>query len=155
MKPQAYNAAPPCWCRPTPTPERPKVIDTADLRANCKYEDGYTGKEEQIAWFWTAVESFDDVQRRQLLQFWSGSDGMPVEGFASLEPAFHIVSVDRMYDRGDRTARLPAAHTCFRQLDLPRYTSAAEMKEKLLTAVTLGQVCRQGQGDTPGHLARF
>lgn len=79
------------------------------------------------------------MQRRQLLQFWSGSDGMPVEGFAALEPAFHIVSVDRMYDKADRTARLPAAHTCFRQLDLPRYTSYEETREKVLTAITIGQ----------------
>jgi E3 ubiquitin-protein ligase HUWE1 len=64
---------------------------------------------------------------------------MPVEGFASLEPAFHIVSVDRMYDKADRTARLPAAHTCFRQLDLPRYVSYEETREKIITAITIGQ----------------
>jgi E3 ubiquitin-protein ligase HUWE1 len=115
-------------------------IDVGDLRMHCKYEDGYTGKEPQIAWFWQAVESLDEAQRRALLQFWSGSDGMPAEGFASLEPAFHLVSVDRMYDRNDRTARLPAAHTCFRQLDLPRYNSYEELREKMLTAITMGQV---------------
>lgn len=121
-------------------------IDVADLRAHCKYEDGYTGKEPQIAWFWTAVESLDEAQRRALLQFWSGSDGMPAEGFGSLEPAFHLVSVDRMYDRNDRTARLPAAHTCFRQLDLPRYNSYEELRDKMQTAITMGQVrCDDGQ----------
>lgn len=114
-------------------------VDAAGLRAACRYEDGYTGREEQIEWFWRAVDSFDDTQRRQLLQFWSGSDGMPAEGFAALEPAFHLVAVDRMYDKGDRTARLPAAHTCFRQLDLPRYRSYEELREKILTAITLGQ----------------
>ncbi|KAF8073005.1 E3 ubiquitin-protein ligase TOM1-like [Scenedesmus sp. PABB004] len=115
------------------------LIDIADLRAHTKYEDGYTGKEPQIAWFWTAVESMDEAQRRALLQFWSGSDGMPAEGFGSLEPSFHLVSVDRMYDRNDRTARLPAAHTCFRQLDLPRYASYEELRAKMLTAITMGQ----------------
>jgi E3 ubiquitin-protein ligase HUWE1 len=114
-------------------------IDIGDLQRSCKYEDGYTGKEEQITWFWQAVESMDEPQRRALLQFWSGSDGMPAEGFASLEPAFHLVSVDRMYDRNDKTARLPAAHTCFRQLDLPRYRSYEELREKMLTAITMGQ----------------
>ena len=43
-----------------------------------------------------------------------------------------------MYDARDRTARLPAAHTCFRQLDLPRYASAAEVREKLMIAITTG-----------------
>lgn len=115
-------------------------IDIADLRGHCKYEDGYTGKEPQIAWFWQAVDSMDEAQRRALLQFWSGSDGMPAEGFGSLEPSFHLVSVDRMYDRNDRTARLPAAHTCFRQLDLPRYANYEELREKMITAITMGQV---------------
>jgi E3 ubiquitin-protein ligase HUWE1 len=115
-------------------------IDISDLRAHCKYEDGYTGKEPQIAWFWQAVDSMDESQRRAMLQFWSGSDGMPAEGFGSLEPSFHLVSVDRMYDRNDRTARLPAAHTCFRQLDLPRYATYEELREKMITAITMGQV---------------
>lgn len=104
-----------------------------------RYEDGYTGKEDIISWFWEVAESFDDVQRRQLLQFWSGSDGMPAEGYGSMDPAFHIVSVERMYDPNDTTARLPAAHTCFRQLDLPRYVSCEELREKILCAITIGQ----------------
>ncbi|KAG2432997.1 hypothetical protein HXX76_008725 [Chlamydomonas incerta] len=114
-------------------------IDVQDLKRHCKYEDGYTGKEDIIAWFWDVAESFDDVQRRQLLQFWSGSDGMPAEGFGSMDPAFHMVAVERMYDANDTTARLPAAHTCFRQLDLPRYVSKDELREKILCAITIGQ----------------
>ena len=44
-----------------------------------------------------------------------------------------------MYDKADRTARLPAAHTCFRQLDLPRYTSYTELRDKVLIAISMGQ----------------
>lgn len=47
----------------------------------CRYEEGYSGKEDNIQWFWDAVETLDDPHRRLLLQFWSGSDGMPAEGF--------------------------------------------------------------------------
>jgi hypothetical protein len=90
------------------------------------------------------VAELDDTLQRALLQFWSGSDGMPAEGFGSLEPAFHIVAVDRLYDKADKTARLPAAHTCFRQLDLPRYRSLEELREKIITAITVGQVGRAG-----------
>ncbi|GFH13527.1 uncharacterized protein HaLaN_09427 [Haematococcus lacustris] len=114
-------------------------VDVQDLKRHCKYEDGYNGKEDVIAWFWDVVEGFDDAHRRHLLQFWSGSDGQPAEGFGALDPAFHIVAVERLYDPADTTARLPAAHTCFRQLDLPRYRSAEEVKEKIVTAITLGQ----------------
>ena len=84
-------------------------IDMADLRRSCKYEDGFNGKEEVIAWFWEVAEGFDDNQRRMLLQFWSGSDGMPAEGFGPLDPAFHIVAVERLYDANDTTARLVRA----------------------------------------------
>lgn len=104
-----------------------------------RYEDGYTGSEDIIQWLWEVVEAFNDEQRRMLLQFWSGSDGMPAEGFGALDPAFHVVAVERLYDAADTTARLPAAHTCFRQLDLPRYACKDELKEKLLCAITIGQ----------------
>jgi HECT-domain (ubiquitin-transferase) len=56
-----------------------------------------------------------------------------------MDPAFHVVAVERMYAAGDKTARLPVAHTCFRQLDLPRYHSLNELTEKLHTAITAGQ----------------
>jgi E3 ubiquitin-protein ligase HUWE1 len=116
-----------------------RAIDVEELKTCCKYQDGYTGKEEVITWFWQVVEALDDEHRRLLLQFWTGSDGMPVEGFASLEPGFQIIAVARVYDKADKTARLPAAHTCFRQLDLPRYANLAEVREKLTTAITFGQ----------------
>jgi hypothetical protein len=116
-----------------------RAIDVDELKTCCKYQDGYLGNEDVITWFWEVVQGLDDEHRRLLLQFWTGSDGMPVEGFASLEPGFQIIAVARVYDKGDKTARLPAAHTCFRQLDLPRYATLAEVKEKLVTAITFGQ----------------
>lgn len=35
-------------------------------------------------------------------------------------------------------ARLPAAHTCFNQLDLPQYSSRAILREKLAYAIHQG-----------------
>ena len=102
-------------------------------------EGGYTGSEPAVEWFWAAAESLDNAGRRQLLQFWTGSDGVPAGGYASLDPPFRLVAVDRMYAQGDATARLPVAHTCFRQIDWPRYASAEEARGKLVTAITLGQ----------------
>lgn len=34
--------------------------------------------------------------------------------------------------------RLPSAHTCFNQLDLPEYTSREQLKERLLLAIREG-----------------
>ena len=58
-----------------------------------RYEDGYDGSEQVIRWFWEAVEAYSDTQRRMLLQFWSGSDGQPPEGFGALDPPFHLVRI--------------------------------------------------------------
>ena len=38
-------------------------------------------------------------------------------------------------DGGPGCAKLPVAHTCFNVLDLPPYTSKAQLKEKLLQAI--------------------
>jgi hypothetical protein len=106
------RSAPPACSRascsrrpPLLTPPRPRPAPAPRCPRASSYEDGYTGKEQVIGWFWDAAEGFDDAQRRQLLQFWSGSDGMPAEGFGSLDPAFHIVAVERLYDPADTTAR--------------------------------------------------
>ena len=127
--------------RPSPKPStlKPYPPPPRVPPAHPRYEDGYSGKEDVITWFWEVVDALDDAHRRQLLQFWSGSDGMPAEGFGALDPAFHVVAVERFYDAADTTARLPAAHTCFRQLDLPRYQSSGELREKIVTAITIGQ----------------
>jgi hypothetical protein len=114
-------------------------VDVQDLKKHCTYQDGYTGDEDVIHWFWETVEKFDDFHRRMLLQFWSAVDGMPIDGFGSLEPAFHIIAVSRYYNDGDSIARLPVAHTCFRQLDLPRYASREELAEKLKIAIMEGR----------------
>ena len=34
--------------------------------------------------------------------------------------------------------RLPSAHTCFNQIDLPEYTSKDQLVEKLMTALRHG-----------------
>jgi E3 ubiquitin-protein ligase HUWE1 len=34
--------------------------------------------------------------------------------------------------------RLPTAHTCFNQLDLPEYSSMEELKKQLVTAINYG-----------------
>ena len=39
---------------------------------------------------------------------------------------------------GAAGARLPTAHTCFNQLDLPAYDSAEVLKERLLLAIHEG-----------------
>ncbi len=61
---------------------------------------------------------------------------MPLEGFAALQGSdgVHRFNIQKAYG----THLLPAAHTCFNQLDLPEYSSEEMMREKLLTACQFG-----------------
>lgn len=79
-----------------------------------RYEDGYTGTEEVIAWFWEVVDGLSDAQRRMLLQFWSGSDGQPADGFGTLDPAFHMVGTmtGRVLARVGARARVGVGGQC-------------------------------------------
>jgi E3 ubiquitin-protein ligase HUWE1 len=48
---------------------------------------------------------------------------------------------DKQQDDGapaSGSSRLPTAHTCFNQLDLPVYATMEELREKLLTAIKEG-----------------
>lgn len=140
---QARSPQPPLFSPISPTAARiaPQSVDIAALRAATVYgANGDPETSEPAAEFlWGAAASLDNAGRRQLLQFWSGSDAVPPGGFGELESGFKVVFVSRLYAPGDATARLPVAHTCFRQLDWPRYASEREAREKLATAITHGQ----------------
>eukprot|EP00392_Amoebophrya_sp_AT5.2_P009190 g9218.t1 len=109
-------------------------IDLRDLRANTEYQN-YSESSQQIKWFWEILEEFTEEQRAWFLQFVTGTSQVPLEGFKALvgmrgPQKFSI-------HRAHSTERLPTAHTCFNQLDLPEYPSAAVLKTKLLQAVEM------------------
>ncbi|WAR27034.1 HUWE1-like protein [Mya arenaria] len=103
------------------------TIDIDDLKSNTEYHK-YQQTSLQIQWFWRALRSFDQADRARFLQFVTGTSKVPLQGFAHLEgmngtQKFQIHRDDRSTDR------LPAAHTCFNQLDLPAYeTNSIEIR---------------------------
>ncbi|KAG1653506.1 E3 ubiquitin-protein ligase HUWE1 [Nymphon striatum] len=117
------------------------VIDIDDLKANTEYHK-YQPNSLQIQWFWRALRSFDQADRAKFLQFVTGTSKVPLQGFATLEgmngtQKFQIHRDDRSTDR------LPSAHTCFNQLDLPAYETYDKLKQMLLIAV---HECSEGFG---------
>ncbi|KJE92552.1 Huwe1 protein [Capsaspora owczarzaki ATCC 30864] len=111
-------------------------IDVEDLKANTDYtRGGYTDTAPQIQWLWRALRSFDHEEKAKFLQFVTGTSKVPLDGFKALEGmnGRQRFSVHKAF--GD-AYRLPSAHTCFNQLDLPEYESYEVLKERLLTAVT-------------------
>ena len=110
------------------------TINLADLRSNTDYVN-FTASSPQIMWLWKVLETdFSQEMLAWFLQFVTGSTQVPLEGFKGLMGMRgpQKFSIHRAYG----SDRLPTAHTCFNQLDLPEYKDEAQLREKLIKAVT-------------------
>ena len=107
-------------------------IDLDDMRANCEY-NGYKSGDMTVQWFWNALKNFTKEEKALFLQFVTGTSKVPLDGFKALigSDGPRKMNIHKV----DDVSLLPAAHTCFNQLDLPEYTSEEIMKEKLLMAI--------------------
>ena len=111
-------------------------INVADLKSNVEYT-GYTAGAPHISWFWKSVAQMGKEDLARLIMFVTGTSKVPLEGFAALQgmngpQKFQIHRV-----AGD-SDRLPTAHTCFNQLDLPEYVTAEKLHKRLLCAIREG-----------------
>ncbi|KAI3496711.1 hypothetical protein L1887_39084 [Cichorium endivia] len=108
-------------------------IDLDDLKANAEYT-GYTVGSSVVVWFWEVVKAFNKEDRARLLQFVTGTSKVPLEGFKALQGISgpQRFQIHKAYGAPER---LPSAHTCFNQLDLPEYTSKEQLQERLLLAI--------------------
>ncbi|SJX63680.1 related to ubiquitin-protein ligase 1 [Sporisorium reilianum f. sp. reilianum] len=97
---------------------------------------GYSSGDAVIQWWWRAVRSFDQTEKAKLLQFITGTSKVPLEGFAHLQgvQGTQRFNIHKAYGAD----RLPAAHTCFNQLDLPQYESYDKLRSSLLLAMNEG-----------------
>lgn len=112
-------------------------IDVADLKRSCEYGGGYTAASPPVVAFWEVVEALDAEDLARLVQFVTGTSKVPLEGFAALQGVSgpQRFQIHRAFGATDR---LPSAHTCFNQLDLPEYESADQLRERLLLAIREG-----------------
>ncbi|KAL6600606.1 hypothetical protein ACP70R_045406 [Stipagrostis hirtigluma subsp. patula] len=108
-------------------------IDLDDLKANTEYI-GYSVASPVIQWFWEIVKAFNKEDMARLLQFVTGTSKVPLEGFKALQGISgpQRFQIHKAYGAPER---LPSAHTCFNQLDLPEYTSKEQLEERLLLAI--------------------
>ena len=114
------------------------TIDIKDWKKNTLYEN-YNENTPIIKYFWEIIESYDNNERAEFLQFVTGSSKVPLEGFRALQGIgginkFLIAKVfDKNFDR------LPTAHTCTNQLDLPEYPNKEILKQRLKFAIKEGK----------------
>jgi len=111
-------------------------VDLNDMAANTLYV-GWNVDDEQIGWFWDILRSFNQSDLGKFLQFVTGTSRVPHLGFAYLS-GIHGEQKFTIQKRFGGSNRLPSAHTCFNQLNLPVYDSAEMMRGKFMYAVREG-----------------
>jgi hypothetical protein len=104
-------------------------LDFSNLRKGARvvnetvpFRDGYLDD------FWDILSGFDSMQKKQFLNFVTGSDLAPVGGLELLD-----LKIQR--NGGEPTNQLPTAHTCFNLLDLPEYSDKDKLSHCLMTAI--------------------
>uniref|UniRef100_A0A914HYU0 HECT-type E3 ubiquitin transferase n=1 Tax=Globodera rostochiensis TaxID=31243 RepID=A0A914HYU0_GLORO len=114
-------------------------IDVDDLCGNTEYKT-YTRTSPQIQWFWRALKAFEAEDKAKFLQFVTGTSKVPLQGFAHLEGMNGVQKFTIQKDTRSNN-RLPSAHTCFNQLDLPEYPDYETLLKMLLLA---SRECSEG-----------
>ncbi|KAK7053298.1 E3 ubiquitin-protein ligase tom1 [Paramarasmius palmivorus] len=111
-------------------------IDVDEWRAATEY-NGYTSSDPNIVWWWRALKSFNREERAKVLSFATGTSRVPLGGFVELQGVQGVqkFSIHRAYGESDR---LPQAHTCFNQIDLPQYSSYEMLRQQVLLAISEG-----------------
>lgn len=108
-------------------------IDLDDLKAHTEYT-GYTSASPVVHWFWEVVKAFSKEDMARFLQFVTGTSKVPLEGFKALQGISgpQRFQIHKAYGAPER---LPSAHTCFNQLDLPEYSTKEQLQDRLLLAI--------------------
>jgi len=102
-------------------------LDFDALKRGTKYDGGYNPESQAVLWFWQIVSELDMNDKKQLLNFFTGSDRAPIGGLKNINCIIQRAGPDSM--------SLPTAHTCFNVLILPDYTSRGKTRDRLLTAI--------------------
>jgi hypothetical protein len=115
-------------------------IDMQDWQDHTEYSGDYEnigGEYPTCQWFWEVVGEFDQETKARLLQFVTGTSGVPSRGFGVLQGNDGNVRKFTIHGVSVGTCLYPRAHTCFNRIDLPMYETKEELKEKLKLAVTM------------------
>lgn len=100
-----------------------REVDLRQLRAVTQFT---AVSKEQQAMFWSALGRMSNEQRRNFLQFATGSMCIPQNASAL------FLTVEKVEGPPDK--RLPAASTCFNKIHMPIYSSAEKMLRAMITA---------------------
>ena len=136
----------------------------AALQDNTKADHGFSSGSQAVQFLYSVMAEFNETERRQFLQFVTGSPRLPISGFKGLTPKYvpahpalitHQVVCHHMYTYSDVACRLtivkkhhdppltpdhylPSVMSCTNYLKLPDYSSKEVLKQRLLYAIVEG-----------------
>ncbi|KAF2009680.1 hypothetical protein BU24DRAFT_358545 [Aaosphaeria arxii CBS 175.79] len=108
------------------------------LMDSIKADHGFNLDSKSVRNLLQTMSELTDPQRRDFLQFITGSPKLPIGGFKSLTPMFTVVCKpsEPPYTSDDY---LPSVMTCVNYLKMPDYSSMDVLREKLNVAIQEGQ----------------
>ncbi|RDI85986.1 hypothetical protein Vi05172_g4008 [Venturia inaequalis] len=108
------------------------------LMDSIKADHGFNLDSRSIRNLLQVMSELSDQERRDFLQFVSGSPKLPIGGFKALTPMFTVVCKpsEPPYTSDDY---LPSVMTCVNYLKLPDYSDVEVMRAKIGTAIREGQ----------------
>ena len=116
-------------------------IDVSDWMSNSEYTGDYERKgasHKVVKYFWEVVnDDFSQEQRARLLQFTTGTSGVPAAGFAMLQGNDGNIRKFTVNSIQKSASIFPRAHTCFNRIDLPLYDSKKELKKYVTLAIQM------------------
>jgi E3 ubiquitin-protein ligase HUWE1 len=114
-------------------------VDIQDMKANTDYVGWgpHPLANQTIQWFWQLMSELDQQEKALMLLFVTGTSKVPINGFAGLQ-GMNGAQKFSIHNSGSTFDKLPTAHTCFNQLDLPEYSSYEAMKQQVMIALREG-----------------
>ncbi|KAF2651525.1 hypothetical protein K491DRAFT_696363 [Lophiostoma macrostomum CBS 122681] len=108
------------------------------LMDSIKADHGYNLDSKSVRNLLQTMSELSATQRRDFLQFITGSPKLPIGGFKNLTPMFTVVCKpsEPPYTSDDY---LPSVMTCVNYLKMPDYSNVEVLREKLNVAIQEGQ----------------
>ena len=112
--------------------------DYATLADTMRADHGFTMESESIRYLLEILSDMNADEKRQFLQFTTGSPRLPIGGWKALRPVFTVVR--KMPEEPlQADDYLPSVMTCANYFKMPAYSSKQVMLARLLTSMKEGQ----------------
>ena len=111
-------------------------VDVDLLERVTEYGNNCSKDDAHVKLFWQVMREFNQDERSMFLRFTWGRSRLPLNE-AAFTQRFKILA----FDRSPPDQYYPVAHTCFFQLELPRYSTAEIMREHLRCKAVSCSMC--------------